>query len=141
VSGLTADLTSVTQLLSFSVKMAEIEKGLDQCESDLDSSMSVFNVCTLPPFCFISNRWIHIKLQVNANSVIMRAQTEMQGTMQANRAATEDILLQILTNQEDLKRIVRYQAAGQHVAERVMEAGQLVSSPFQDITLAFEILS
>jgi hypothetical protein len=47
--------------------------------------------------------------------------------LHANRAATDDLLLQILTNQEDLRRIVQYQAAGQHVAEQIMEAGQLVS--------------
>lgn len=87
------------------IKMAEIEKGLDQCESDLDASMNVFNV--------------------NANIIIQRSQTEIQGTIRANRAATDDLLLQILTNQEDMKRIVQYQAAGQHVAERLMEAGQL----------------
>lgn len=47
--------------------------------------------------------------------------------LRADRAATEDLLLQILTNQEDMKRVVRYQAAGEHVAEHLMEAGQRVS--------------
>jgi hypothetical protein len=87
------------------LKLAEIEKGLDQCESELDNSMNIFNV--------------------NANIIIQQTQVETQAMIQANRAATEDILLQILTNQEDMRRIVQYQDAGQHVAERVMEAGQL----------------
>jgi len=87
------------------LKLAEIEKGLDQCESELDSSMNIFNI--------------------NANITIQQTQVETQAMIQANRAATEDILLQILTNQEDMRRIIQYQDAGQHVAERVMEAGQL----------------
>lgn len=42
VSPLTADLAPDVHYSA--VKMAEIEKGLDQCESDLDSSMNAFNV-------------------------------------------------------------------------------------------------
>jgi hypothetical protein len=47
--------------------------------------------------------------------------------LQAHRAVTEDLLLQILTSNEDLRRIVQYQAAGEPVAERLMEAGQRAS--------------
>jgi hypothetical protein len=46
VSALTSDLAFDTHYSP--VKMAEIEKGLDQCESDLDSAMNAFNVST---FC------------------------------------------------------------------------------------------
>jgi hypothetical protein len=54
--------------------------------------------------------------QINANIII---QHEAQDVIHANRAATDDLPLQILTNQEDLRRIVQYQNAGQHVAECV----------------------
>jgi hypothetical protein len=62
--------------------------------------------------------------QINANIII---QHEAQDVIHANRAATDDLPLQILTNQEDLRRIVQYQNAGQHVAEQIVEAGQRVS--------------
>jgi hypothetical protein len=95
--------------------------------------MNIFNVSTL------ASKRHHGEIftqhhQVNANIIIQQTQVETQAMIQANRAATEDILLQILTNQEDMRRIVQYQDAGQHVAERVMEAGQLVSGHIPEIT-------
>ena len=62
----------------------------------------------------------------------------MQAHINANHAANEDLLLKILSNQEDIKRIVQYRDAGSSVAERVMEAGQLVSGFI--LGIRFEVL-
>lgn len=49
-------------------------------------------------------------------------------TIRSNDAGVQDLLFQILNNQEDMKRVQRMQESGDHVAERMMEAGQNVRS-------------
>lgn len=47
--------------------------------------------------------------------------------MRRDSAANQELLLQILNSTEDVRRVIQMQQNGQHVAERLMEAGQYVS--------------
>jgi hypothetical protein len=87
------------------LKMNEVENGLDKCLSDLDTAMNIFSV--------------------NANITIHHAQRETQELVRSNTAATTDLLYQILTSQEEMRRVIEMQANGGHVAEQIMEAGQV----------------
>lgn len=93
------------------VKAAEIENGLDKCLSDLDAAMNLLS---------FSN-------EDNAN-IIIRNEREIQKSIRTNTSAMNDLLHQILTSQKEMKRIYQMQVNGEHVAERIMEAGQIVSS-------------
>ena len=48
-------------------------------------------------------------------------------TMRSNTAELRDLLIQALTVKSETQKIVEMQNAGEHVAERFMEAGQRVS--------------
>lgn len=65
--------------------------------------------------------------QLNANIAIHNVQRETLDTLRSSSSNTEELLYQILTNQEAMRDIVRMEREGNPVAERIMEAGQLVS--------------
>lgn len=110
------------------VKMSEVENGLDKCLSDLDTALDLFSVSHLsvPPDC--AKNLLTFLFKLNANITIHHHQRETQDLVRSNTAATNDLLFQILTSQEEMKRIYQMQVNGEHAAERIMEAGQLVSS-------------
>lgn len=54
-------------------------------------------------------------------------QREILEAASRSSTATDDLLLQILNSQESMREIVMMERQGQHVAGRLMEAGQLVS--------------
>lgn len=60
--------------------------------------------------------------------IIIQNEREIQKLIRTNTTATNDLLRQILTSQEDMKRIYQMQVNGERAAERIMEAGQVVSS-------------
>jgi len=93
-----------SRVMSF-INLNQVERGLDKCLMDLDTAMNLFSV--------------------NANIDIHHAQRETQDLVRSNTAATNDLLFQILTNQEEMRRVYEMQVNGGHVAERIMEAGQL----------------
>jgi hypothetical protein len=47
----------------------------------------------------------------------------------SNTAEMQELLLQILTNTNEMRRVAQMERDGQHVAEPLMYAGQLVSDP------------
>ncbi|KAF7440855.1 hypothetical protein PC9H_001203 [Pleurotus ostreatus] len=85
----------------------DIEKGIDQCKSELSGALSIFNV--------------------NAQIIGNTLQRE---TIEINRAHTADIqelremIGSILTSRQDMSQVVEMQANGEHAAEIVMQAAQ-----------------
>ncbi|KAF9496038.1 kinase-like protein [Pleurotus eryngii] len=85
----------------------DIEKGIDQCKSELSGALSIFNV--------------------NAQIIGNTLQRE---TIEFNRAHTADIqelremIGNILTSRQDMSQVVEMQANGEHAAEIVMQAAQ-----------------
>lgn len=76
---------------------------------------------------FISGAdFINIRQQLNSSLSIARAQRDTMDTIRSNDAGMQELIFQILTNQEDMMRVQRMQESGEHVAERMMEAGQNV---------------
>jgi hypothetical protein len=54
------------------------------------------------------------------------SQRELHDRVRSNWAETRDLIYQILINQGELRQVYEMQNAGQHVAESIMEAGQVV---------------
>jgi len=63
----------------------------------------------------------------SSNTVLQSGQRDMIETMKSNTAELRDLLIQALTIKSETQQIVEMQNAGEHVAERFMEAGQRVS--------------
>ncbi|KAF9459539.1 TKL/TKL-ccin protein kinase [Collybia nuda] len=87
------------------VKQAEIEEGLEKCERELDDIINIF--------------------QLNANIVLNYNQREAHDRMRSDSAEMRELLHQILTNQGEMRQVYELQTAGEHVAEPIMEAGQI----------------
>ena len=62
----------------------------------------------------------------SANIVIYESQRELRDRLHSNSAETRDLIYQLLINQGELRQIHEMQNAGVHIAESIMEAGQLV---------------
>ncbi|KAF8163093.1 TKL/TKL-ccin protein kinase [Crassisporium funariophilum] len=86
------------------LKNANMKDGLDRCEAELNTAMNLFHI--------------------NSTVVLHSTQREMLETMRSNKAEMQELLLQALTNKSETQQIVELQNAGEHVAERFMEAGQ-----------------
>jgi hypothetical protein len=69
----------------------------------------------------------------SAHIVVHHTQREVQERMRSDSAEMRELLLKILTNQGELRQVYDMQNAGEHVAEPLMEAGQMVriTFPFQ----------
>jgi len=63
----------------------------------------------------------------SSNIALQIGQQDVINTMRSNTAELRDLLIQALTVKSEMQKIVEMQNAGEHVAERFMEAGQLVS--------------
>ncbi|KZP29985.1 kinase-like protein [Athelia psychrophila] len=87
------------------LKMGEVEEGLDTSSADLDNALSIFGI--------------------HSNITIHNMQREILEAASRSSTATDDLLLQILNSQESMREIVMMERQGQHVAGRLMEAGQL----------------
>jgi hypothetical protein len=68
----------------------------------------------------------NVVLLGSANIVMHDSQRELHDRVCSNGAETRDLIHQILINQGELRQVYEMQNAGQHVAESIMEAGQLV---------------
>ncbi|KAF8803631.1 TKL/TKL-ccin protein kinase [Phlegmacium glaucopus] len=95
-----SNYNSVTTFL----KNGDIKDGLDTCERELDTAMNLF--------------------QINSNTVLQSGQRDMIETMRSNTAELRELLIQALTIRSETQQIIEMQNAGEHVAERFMEAGQ-----------------
>jgi hypothetical protein len=56
------------------------------------------------------------------------AQREYMNVYRSDSAEIQELLLQILTNTNEMRRVADMERAGQHVAGPIMHAGQLVSA-------------
>lgn len=65
---------------------------------------------------------------MSSNITVAVNQRDTLDTIRSNDAGMRELIYQILTNQEDMKRVQSLQNAGEHVAERIMEVGQNVSA-------------
>ncbi|KAF7983136.1 hypothetical protein HWV62_24109 [Athelia sp. TMB] len=97
------------------VKMGEIEKGIEQCNSDLENAISIFNL--------------------TANIHIHDVQRETLDHFRGTSAHTEELLMQILTSHEAMREVMMMESQGEHVAGRLMEAGQLRMQQLNSRTL------
>lgn len=61
---------------------------------------------------------------------IFQSQREARETTSNNHLELRELLLQLLTNPMETQNIVDMQSAGEPAAERIMEAGQMVSPAF-----------
>ncbi|CAA7267978.1 unnamed protein product [Cyclocybe aegerita] len=86
------------------LKNSEIRDGLDLCDIELNSAMTLFHI--------------------NSNIIMHSAQCDMMHTMRSNTAELSDLLLRILTVQSETRTIIEMQNSGQPVAEQFMRAGQ-----------------
>jgi len=68
-------------------------------------------------------------LQLNSHMVLHQSQRESTEILRSNTAEMRDLLYQILTSQQEIRRVAEMQDEGEHVAEPIMEAGQLVCFP------------
>lgn len=69
----------------------------------------------------------HIPLsQINAQIITHNTIRSSHAELRSNSAELRDLLHDILTNQNDLRRVIEMQNAGEHVAESFMFAGQNV---------------
>lgn len=66
--------------------------------------------------------------------MIHQHQRESTDLMRSDSADVKQLLYQILTNQQDMNLIVQMQSEGEHVAERIMEAGQMASNTLVSVT-------
>jgi hypothetical protein len=62
----------------------------------------------------------------SAHIISHHFQREATDAHRSDSADMRDLLHQILTSHSELRRVVEMQRAGEHVAEPIMEAGQLV---------------
>ncbi|KAJ8468627.1 hypothetical protein ONZ45_g17178 [Pleurotus djamor] len=88
----------------------DIEKGIEQCTSELESALGIFNVNAQ-----IIGNTLH-RESIN----LTRAQT-------ADIQELREMIGQILTSRQDMDEVVEMQARGTRAAEIVMRAGQQVS--------------
>lgn len=72
-------------------------------------------------------RRIFLDYHDSSNIVLQSGHREAIETMKSNAAELRDLLIQVLTVKSETQQIVEMQKAGEHVAERFMEAGQRVS--------------
>ena len=61
---------------------------------------------------------------------MLQSQREAREIMSNNHSELRELLLQVLTNATETQNIVDMQRAGEPAAERIMEAGQMVSPAF-----------
>lgn len=66
---------------------------------------------------------------------LQRAQMDAQTAEISNHAENRDLLLQVLANQEELKRVVTLHRAGDPVAEEIMQEGQEVTNLYSSSLL------
>jgi hypothetical protein len=66
------------------------------------------------------------------NSQILLYQSSRESTelLRSDSAELRDLLYQILSSQQEMRNVAEMEQAGEHVAERIMMAGQLVSLLF-----------
>ncbi|ESK87393.1 tkl tkl-ccin protein kinase [Moniliophthora roreri MCA 2997] len=86
------------------VKSNDIERGLGQCEEDLNMAFKLF--------------------ELNAHIVANHSQLETQQMLRSDQAELKDLLHQILTSHAEIRQIVALQSAGENPAEPIMAAGQ-----------------
>ncbi|KAF8226216.1 TKL/TKL-ccin protein kinase [Tricholoma matsutake] len=100
------------------VRSAEISEGLEECDSELNAAI----ICQRG---FVGS----------ANIVIYESQRELHDRVRDNSAETRDLIYQILINQGELQQVHEMQNAGEHIAESIMEAGQLELRQLRENTL------
>jgi hypothetical protein len=108
----------------FLVKNSEIQAGLDKCNEEVNAALNLFQVsptlfchrCSLKDSC----------LQMHSHIFLHQSQREATEIMRSNTAEMRDLLYQILTSQQEIRNVAEMQYAGEHVAEPIMAAGQLV---------------
>ncbi|KAF8964090.1 TKL/TKL-ccin protein kinase [Flammula alnicola] len=86
------------------IKNNEIRDGLDRCDAELNTAMSLFHV--------------------NANIAMQSAQRDMMETIKSNAVEMQDLVYRVLTVNSETQSVIEMQNAGQHVAEQIMAAGQ-----------------
>lgn len=62
----------------------------------------------------------------SANIITHKSQCELHERVFSSSVETRDLIYQILINQEELRQVHEMHSAGKHIAESIMEAGQLV---------------
>lgn len=138
---------------SLLVRRADIEQGIDQCQQELDSAIQAFTVRLTPSRALTiynlitatasfsalvstKHRYYALKFLRRNQIAFQRAQMDARAMELQNHAESRDLLLQILANQEELKRVVALHQAGEPVAEEIMQEGQEVPVMFlQDYTI------
>jgi hypothetical protein len=63
---------------------------------------------------------------MSSHILMHQAQRESADILRSNTAEMKDLLYQILTNHQEIRRVAEIQGTGEHVAEPIMAAGQLV---------------
>ncbi len=123
----------------------DIEHGIDQCEQELDNAIQIFTVRCWPDVhqlsthCNISSSSMltltmyeprKLRLSFRNQISFQRAQMDARTLELQNHTESRDLLLQVLANQEELKRVVALHQAGSSIAEEMMQEGQEVTALF-----------
>jgi len=67
---------------------------------------------------------------VNSNILLYQSHRDSSDLLRSDTAELRDLLYQILSSQQEMRNVAEMQSAGEHVAEPIMLAGQLVTFSF-----------
>jgi hypothetical protein len=124
------------------VKRSEIDEGLQECDSDLQSALQRFNVSyrvILLGFTGLTRVVDYVRAMLcecpaghrstcSAQAVNNRTQRNMVLENMARHEELKAMLMEAFTKPSETAQIIAMERTGSHVAEQLMQAGQEVGT-------------